>query len=99
MLEPRCTTVHRSMRQTRINTQNMIVFTVEFTRNPLSRRGKIQQLDLRLAHINLRRLKPNQSRRSPQHSAGGDASLPPRYAVSQIVLPTPPNWNLLFGES
>jgi hypothetical protein len=28
------------MRQARINIQNMIVFTVEFTRTPLSRRGK-----------------------------------------------------------
>jgi hypothetical protein len=33
-------TVNRSMRQARINIQNTIVFTVEFTRTPLSRRGK-----------------------------------------------------------
>jgi len=36
------------MRQTRINTQNMIVLTVEFTQIPLSRREKIQSLDLPL---------------------------------------------------
>jgi hypothetical protein len=34
------TTVHRSMRQTRIKTQNIIVFTVEFTRIPLFPAGE-----------------------------------------------------------
>jgi hypothetical protein len=40
MLEPLCTTLHRSMRQTRIKTQNMIVLTVEFTRRPLFPAGE-----------------------------------------------------------
>jgi hypothetical protein len=34
-----CTTVQRSMRQTRIKTQNIIVLTVEFTRIPLFTAG------------------------------------------------------------
>jgi hypothetical protein len=34
------TTLQRSMRQTRIKTQNMIVLTVEFTRIPLFPAGK-----------------------------------------------------------
>jgi hypothetical protein len=40
------------MRQMRINTQNMIVLTVEFTRIPLSRRGEAADKDLqnRLHH-------------------------------------------------
>ncbi len=40
MLALFCTTPQSSMRQTRINTQNMTVLTVEFTRIPLSRRGR-----------------------------------------------------------
>jgi len=36
MLVPFSTTVHSITRQMRIKTQNMIVFTVEFTRTPLS---------------------------------------------------------------
>jgi hypothetical protein len=48
MLELLCTTLHKSIRQTKINTQNMIVLTVEFTRIPLSRRAKLQYLELRL---------------------------------------------------
>jgi hypothetical protein len=35
-----CTTVQRSIRQTRIKTQNMIVLTVEFTRIPLFPAGE-----------------------------------------------------------
>jgi hypothetical protein len=37
---PRCTTPHSSIKQMRMKTQNMIVLTVEFTRIPLSRRGR-----------------------------------------------------------
>jgi len=56
MLDPLCTTVHRSMRQTRINTQNMIVLTVEFTRIPLSQRAKIHDYWTSVsAHLILRR--------------------------------------------
>src|ERR1700679_989927 len=56
------TTIHSIMRQTRINAQNMIVLTVEFTRIPLSRRGKIQHWTSVSAHITLRRVKHQQSR-------------------------------------
>jgi hypothetical protein len=36
------TTPQSMRRQMRIKTQNMIVLTVEFTRTPLSRRGRIR---------------------------------------------------------
>ena len=63
MLEFRCTTVHSMMRQTSMNTQNMIVLTVEFTRIPLSRRGKSTDWISLSAHITLRRVKLAQSHR------------------------------------
>jgi hypothetical protein len=42
MLAPLCTTPHKSMRQIRIKTQNMIVLTLEFTRTPLPGEGETQ---------------------------------------------------------
>ena len=46
-----------------MNTQNMIVLTVEFTRIPLSRREKIHNWTSLSAHITLRRVKLTQSHR------------------------------------
>ena len=78
MVELLSTTIHSIMRQTRINTQNMIVLTVEFTRIPLFTAGEIQHRTsvIRLHH--LRRLKHGQSRRTVHSALPADTNpLPP----------------------
>ncbi len=77
MLVLLCTTVQSSMRQTRIKTQNMIVLTVEFTRNPLSRREKIQPWISVSAHLTLRRVKHGQSRSKVYNPPVADTNASP----------------------